>query len=101
MQADFVNQMATSYLPGGLQALSAVIYREAVAKVAEAANLDTAAVVISDAVVAGLVLLFYMPLIRSLDAEIKRSRFLLLLIPEEVAKSVPAVVMVSRKLASE
>ena len=34
-----------------------------------------------------------------LDNEIKRTRFLLLLFPEEVAKGVPAVIAAGKKLA--
>jgi len=41
---------------------------------------------------------YYRPAILALDAQLKRTRFLLLLFPEELARSVPAVVNAGRKL---
>ena len=43
--------------------------------------------------------LLYAPLVALLDNEIKRTRFLLLLFPEEVAKGCPAVIAAGKKLA--
>jgi hypothetical protein len=40
----------------------------------------------------------YMPILQNLDEEIKRTRFLLLLFPEDVARRVPAVGDAAKRL---
>ena len=128
---DFVNQMATSFLAAGLDALSNGIADEAAATMTSSVSIDTLAVTFSSLALLVIYVLVYQPLMcvpsqishlqrpithhrfqsrparpcsispRSthLDGEIKRSRFLLLLIPEEIAKVVPAVVQASQRLA--
>ena len=139
---DLVNQMATSYLAAGLDALSNGIEDEAVATVTSSMSIDTLAVTFSSLALLVIYVLVYQPLMRVphtppnppasharppppahpstlsrwrpsrpahaptlaphsafLDIEIKRSRYLLLLIPEEIAKVVPAVVQASQRLA--
>ena len=49
-------------------------------------SVDVLAVVISCGALVGFYVLLYAPLVARLDNEIKRTRFLLLLFPEEVAK---------------
>ena len=96
---DLINELCNNYLAGGLEALSLAIYSEAVTSISNAMSIDVAAVVLSIMALFAFYLLLYMPLIAFLDSEIKRTRFLLLLVPEEVAKGVPSVVAASRKLA--
>ena len=95
----FVNEMASAYLAGGFNALSSGIEAEAVATVSAQVNVDTLAVVFSSLALAAMYLLVYRPLIVFLDLEIKRSHHLLLLVPEEIAKVVPAVVQAGQRLA--
>jgi hypothetical protein len=52
-------------------------------------SVDVLAVVISCGALVGFYVLLYAPLVARLDNEIKRTRFLLLLFPEEVAKGEP------------
>ena len=56
-------------------------------------SVDVLAVVISCGALVGFYVLLYAPLVARLDNEIKRTRFLLLLFPEEVAKGERRVVL--------
>jgi len=60
---------------------------------------DQYAVIFSSLALAAMYLFVYRPLIVFLDLEIKRSHYLLLLVPEEIAKVVPALVSAGQKLA--
>ena len=93
-----VNEMASAYLAGGLQSLANKIQSEVVGRVTTAVNIDALAVAFSSLTLPVFVLVFYRPLILHLDAEIKRSRTLLMLVPDEIAKVVPAIVNAGQKL---
>jgi hypothetical protein len=93
-----VNEMASVYLAAGLQTLATNVEAEVVTRVQASVNTDTLAVAFSCLSLPLFVLLFYRPLINHLDADIKRSRALLMLVPDEIAKVVPAIVDVGQKL---
>jgi hypothetical protein len=95
-----VHLLAGSYLPAGLAALTDVVVSESFELINAGMNVDIIAVIISIGALFGFYFLLYAPLVIHLDNEIKRTRFLLLLFPEEVAKGVPAVVKAGRKLVS-
>jgi hypothetical protein len=46
-------------------------------------------------------ILLYRPLIKRLDADIKRTRALLLLFPSEVCRAVPAITAAGRRLVDD
>jgi hypothetical protein len=98
-RGDTINQMTESYLAAGLSALSAGVYGEATASIAVSNSNDVIAVVASSFAIFVLIVGVYRPLILKLDHEMKQSRTMLLLVPDEVAKAVPAVVMAAQKLA--
>jgi hypothetical protein len=87
---DIVNQLAKGYLPAGLQALSDETLTQATERIQASMSVDVLAVVISCGALVGFYVLLYAPLVARLDNEIKRTRFLLLLFPEEVAKGEPS-----------
>ena len=93
-----MNEMANSYLAGGLASLSSAIYNEAVTVISNAQQVDLIAVVFSSFATIIFYVGLYLPLLAFLDGEIKRTRYLLLLVPEEVAKGTPAVVAAGLKL---
>ena len=93
-----VNEMASAYLAGGLQSLASNIESEVEGLVTAAANIDALAVAFSSLTLPVFVLVFYRPLVLHLDADIKRSRALLMLVPDEIAKVVPAIVNAGQKL---
>jgi hypothetical protein len=95
-----VHLLAGSYLPAGLATLTDVVVSESFELINAGMNVDIIAVIISIGALFGFYFLLYAPLVIHLDNEIKRTRFLLLLFPEEVAKGVPAVVKAGRKLVS-
>ena len=121
---DIMAQLGYKYLPMGLQQLSDGIEGEASALLSQASSLDVLALSLSILSLLGFYAAVYRcvrwpavrmpaparsprsllslvprsPLISHLDGEIKKTRFLLLLVPEEVAKNVPAVVAVSARL---
>jgi hypothetical protein len=90
--------MASAYLAGGLQSLASNIQSEVEGLVTAAVNIDALAVAFSSLTLPVFVLVFYRPLILHLDADIKRSRALLMLVPDEIAKVVPAIVNAGQKL---
>ena len=63
-------------------------------------SVDVLAVVISCGALVGFYVLLYAPLVARLDNEIKRTRFLLLLFPEEVAKGERRVVLLPAAAAA-
>ena len=63
-------------------------------------SVDVLAVVISCSALVGFYVLLYAPLVARLDNEIKRTRFLLLLFPEEVAKGERRVVLLPAAAAA-
>jgi hypothetical protein len=98
-RGDIINQLASSYVAAGLAALSSGVQAEAVDSITVANNNDVLAVVLSSLAIFVIYFLVYRPLIAKLDHEMKMNRTLLLLVPDEVAKAVPAVVMAAQKLA--
>jgi hypothetical protein len=98
-RGDTINQLASNYLAAGLAALSAGVQAEAINSIVTSNNNDVLAVVLSSLAIFVIFFLVYRPLIARLDLEMKQNRTLLLLVPDEVAKAVPAVVMAAQKLA--
>ena len=98
-RGDNINQLASNYLAAGLAELSSGVQAEAVSSITTANNNDVLAVVMSSLAIFVIYYLVYRPLIAKLDHEMKQNRTLLLLVPDEVAKAVPAVVMAAQKLA--
>jgi hypothetical protein len=97
---DFVNQCASSFLAAGLGELSASVLAESVALVSASLAADALAAALSSAALLLIFAFKYRPLIAQLDRDIKRSRHLLLLIPDAIAKVVPAVVQAGQRLAA-
>jgi hypothetical protein len=95
-----IQLLTNNYLPAGLAALTDVVVTESIDTINAGMNVDIIAVIISIGALFGFYFLLYSPLVIHLDNEIKRTRFLLLLFPEEVAKGVPAVVKAGRKLVA-
>jgi hypothetical protein len=93
-----MSEMASNYLSVGLSALTNVIVEEVKATIQAAMDIDILSVVCSILALVVIYFFLYDPLVRNLDKEIKRTRFLLLLFPEEVAKGVPSVVAAGKKL---
>jgi len=87
------------YFAGALDALSSGIEAEAISTVSVQISSDQYAVIFSSLALAAMYVFVYRPLIAFLDLEIKRSHYLLLLVPEEIAKVVPALVSAGQKLA--
>jgi flagellar biosynthesis/type III secretory pathway M-ring protein FliF/YscJ len=98
-RGDTINQLASNYLAAGLSALSAGVQAEAASSIMTSNSNDVLAVVLSSLAIFVIFFLVYRPLIARLDLEMKQSRTLLLLVPDEVAKAVPAVIMAAQKLA--
>jgi hypothetical protein len=139
MDLDAIDQLCDAYLPAGLGALSSAVKVQGVRVVASFAGTDVIVVSLSFVALVVLYVGYYMPTILALDAQLKRTRFLLLLceflrrvraacarrshrthasnaraarspltsartirahrtVPEELARSVPAVVNAGRKL---
>ena len=96
---DYVNQATASYLAKGLDALTDTILSESEEHVVAALYVDTLAIAFSSLSLFVIYFFVYSPLIAHLDLDIKRSRHLLLLIPDDIAKVVPAVVQAGQKLA--
>ena len=96
---DFVNQMCSYYMAGGLEEFSAALFSEATARIANDLSYDLVALLLSFAFLLVLYLLWYRPLLLTTDAEIKRTRTLLLL-PEDVIKSTPALVRAASRFAA-
>jgi hypothetical protein len=93
-----ISEMASKYLTKALSELTNILVEEVKASVNAAMEIDILAVVFSILALIGFYFFLYDPLVGKLDKEIKRTRFLLLLFPEEVAKGVPAVVAAGKKL---
>jgi len=87
----FVNKLGTSFLPAGLESLSAARVAENDAALSSFQQLNLVATVVSVLALALIYVLVYRPLFYMLDREIKMTRGLLLLLPDDAARSVPAV----------
>lgn len=97
---DIINKMCLSYIPAGLEALSDVVLNESTSMINASMSIDILAVICSILALIGFYFFLYAPLVSFLDNEIKRTRFLLLLFPEEVAKGIPAVVEAGHRLSA-
>jgi hypothetical protein len=97
---DVINKMCLGYIPAGLETLSDVVLNESTSMINVSMSIDILAVICSILALIGFYLFLYAPLVSFLDNEIKRTRFLLLLFPEEVAKGIPAVVEAGHRLSA-
>jgi hypothetical protein len=95
---NIISEMASKYLTVGLSTLTNTVVDEIKASIQASMDIDILSVVCSILSLFAIYFLLYDPLVRTLDKEIKRTRFLLLLFPEEVAKGVPSVVAAGKKL---
>ena len=95
-----IDQLGHEYLPAGLEALSAGRITEDSAYLSQFAQLNLMATLLCIVALLGFYVLAYRPLFASLDKDIKGARGLLLLLPDEAARSVPAVMTAGKKLLS-
>lgn len=79
MDLDAIDQLCDAYLPAGLGALSSAVKVQGVRVVASFAGTDVITVSLSFVALVVLYVGYYMPTILALDAQLKRTRFLLLL----------------------
>ena len=93
-----MDQLGRLYLPAGLGKLSEARIGEDVAYLTQFAQLNLLATLLCLVALVGFYLLAYRPLFAGLDKDIKRTRGLLLLLPEEAAKAVPAVMGAGKRL---
>ena len=93
-----IDKLCDAYLPAGLGALSAAVKSQSDGVIDVFTATDVIVVSLSFLALVALYVGYYRPTILALDAQLKRTRFLLLLFPEELARSVPAVVNAGRKL---
>lgn len=100
LQQDDVTQLGLTYLPPALAAASDALYD---AGTSDLRTFSDSFIVVSLASILVLVVIYfayYLPRIAELDREIKETRGLLLLFPEDVARAVPAIVAAGRLLAA-
>ena len=95
---DALDRMTDAYLPAGLGALADATRSASVNVITSFTSTDVLVTALSFVALVLLYVGYYVPTITALDADLKRTRFLLLLFPEEVARNVPAVVNAGRKL---
>jgi hypothetical protein len=95
---DAIDKMTDEFLPAGLHALSAATQETSVSLLDSFRSQDALAVALSIVAVVLFYYALYLPVIFSLNAQTKRVRFLLLLVPEDVAKQTPAIVAAAKKL---
>jgi hypothetical protein len=79
MDLDAIDQLCDAYLPAGLGALSSAVKVQGVRVVSSFAGTDVIVVSLSFVALVVLYVGYYMPTILALDAQLKRTRFLLLL----------------------
>jgi hypothetical protein len=94
----FVDQLGRMYLPAGLEALSQGRVEEDLVYLSQFGQLNLAATLLCIAALGLFYWLGYRPMFTRLDKDIKNTRGLLLLLPEEAARSVPAVMNAGKKL---
>lgn len=97
----FVHKLGLSFLPAGLEALSLGRVRENDAMLASFQSLNLVATIVSVLALLIIYVFVYRPLFYRLDREIKNTRGLLLLLPDDAASSVPAVLDAVRLAPSE
>jgi hypothetical protein len=76
---DAIDQLCDAYLPAGLSALSSAVKSQSVQVIADFTGTDVITVSLSFVALVVLYVGYYMPTILALDAQLKRTRFLLLL----------------------
>ena len=86
-----VDQMGASYLVAGFGELLIQMRGETMASIRYFKSWNLASISSVSIALILVYILVYAPILTNLDEEIKRTRFLLLLFPEDVAKRVPAV----------
>ena len=97
----FVNKLGTSFLPAGLEELSARRAKENSDLMKSFSMLNLVATIVSVIALIFIYFFVYKPLFYTLDRDIKITRGLLLLLPEETARQVPAVLAVGDELLQE
>jgi len=93
-----VDQLGRMFLPAGLEALSKGRVMEDKLYLSNFGDLNLAATLLCILALGLFYWLGYRPMFARLDKDIKSTRGLLLLLPEEAARSVPAVMNAGRKL---
>lgn len=93
--------LADKYLASGFERSTAMQYAAALTYLQAFGVQYTATVAITIAFLLVLWLVVYSPQIQRLDKDIKNVRLLLLLFPDEVARSVPAIVAAGKRLLAE
>jgi hypothetical protein len=86
-----VDAFGAAYLPAGFGVLLGNMVDELKAQLLAYNAWTLATIVASSVLLVGSYAVIYAPILFNLDDEIKRTRFLLLLFPEDVARFVPAV----------
>jgi PAS domain-containing protein len=92
---------AETYLSEGFHIASSYREKESLGTIAQFISLYIVATILSTAALVGFWLFLYLPMIRRLDKEIKHVRLLLLLFPDEVSRTVPAIVMAGREMLKD
>lgn len=99
--AYLVNRFGSALLAVGFQQASQLTQEAAIDYLLQFDQVYSTVVAITCAALAVYWVLVYAPLISRLDTDIKDVRLLLLLFPDEVARSVPAIVAAGRQLLAE
>ena len=94
----YVDQLGRLYLPAGLEAMSQGRLAEDTVYLNSFSSLNLTATVLSVFAMMFIFLAHYRPVLTTLDADIKNARSLLLLLPEDAARSVPAVLDAGKRL---
>jgi hypothetical protein len=93
-----ISELGDFYLPPAFAAASDVWHDEGISSMNAFSQTNVAVTLISVVCLLMFYVAVYKPMIAHLDDEIKSCRSLLLLFPDEVARSVPAVLDASRKM---
>ena len=93
-----VDAMGSAYLPAGFGKLVELMTTELQTSLLAYNAWNIATIAASSFFLLFSYFVVYNPILNSLDEEIKRTRFLLLLFPEDVARLVPAVSDIARRL---
>jgi len=97
----YVDALGAAYLPAGLGALVAELAAESAARMAAFNAWSVGTIAASSLALVFAYAVVYAPILAQLDNEIKRTRFLLLLFPEDVARRVAAVGDAARRLLQQ
>ncbi len=94
----YIDRLGAAYLPAGIHKLANTLSEEGVAVLQAYSYSLTIVTVMSCVSLLLLYLAVYRPIIARLDSDIKRTRFLLLLVPEDVLRRVPEVGAAGKRL---